>query len=209
MAKKTGSKAELNWLNGKASIMSPIGVARFPYINKPSTKFDPCFKTDLVVDIDSKEFKAFIASLKKMCVAEKVDPTMVDGLVKEAEEKDGSTVHFLAFKTTANVGDDGKYRTPGIFNSKGETINQTVWGGDLIRVRFKLAKWKNSLGSGLKFYLGDVQLLKKNAQANAGSPMDAVEGYEAIESVVDTGNAAGVNPATLPDNNDGEDDEVI
>ena len=207
MAKKTGNKADISWLNGKASIMSPIGIARFPYINKPSTKFDPCFKTDLVVDVDSKDFKAFIASLKKMCVAEKIDPSMVDNLVKESEEKDGSTIHYLAFKTNANVGDDGKYRTPGIFNSKGEAINQTVWGGDLIRVRFKLAKWKNSLGSGLKFYLGDVQLLKKNAQANASAPMDAVEGYEPVESVVDTGNAAGVDPGNLPDNTD--DDEVI
>jgi len=207
MAKKTTKKADITWLNNKKSMVTPIGIARYPYINKPSTKFDPVFKTDLVVDKSNKDFKAFILQLKKLATDAKLNPDMVDDLVKEQENDDGSVTYFIPFKTTAKPDDSGKYRSPAIFNSKNERITQTVWGGDEIRVGFKLAHWKNSLGQGLKCYLGSVQLLKKNADGpGANAPFEADDNYDPVTSVVDSGNAEGINPDTLPDNNSDEDD---
>lgn len=203
MAKKPNNKATIVWLNDRKTVVSPVGVARFPYINKPSTKFEPVFKTDLIVNPNDKDFKAWMDSIRAMVVKAGLKPSMVDDMIKEGEDKDKNPIHYLSFKTNAKPDDTGKYRPPTIFNSANAVVNQTVWGGDLIRVGFRIGFWKNHLGSGLKFYLGSVQLLKKNSSGGStDAPFESDDEYTPVDSIADSG----VNPDTLPDNTDEPDD---
>ena len=215
MAKKSASNAPTTtFLNDKKTMVTPVGTALWAAIDKPDEKFGAKFKTSLIVDTASKEFKAFITQIKAIVKGAKLDPALVDSLIKDGEDKEGNPQSYLSFSTKAFINEEtGQYRTPTVYNSKNEVIKARVWGGDQIRVGFKLGHWKSPLGQGIKMYLDSVQLLKKGEGGGGGSAFDSDDSYDPVSSPVDTvgGVSSSVSASSLPDNDEdaGDDGDVI
>lgn len=192
----------------KGLITSPVGVAKYAYISKPSDKYGACFKVNLVVDPESKAVLKFMSDLKVLVKNAGFKPDLVDDMLKTEEDDNGNVSHFFVFKTNAFIDENtGKYRPIPVYNSANERIQASIWSGDEIRVGFQFAHWKTHLGSGVKGYLSSVQLLKKNADGrNAESPFEADDDYEPVAGAkaADGEGSSSVNADALPDNEDGD-----
>lgn len=217
MAKKAASNAPTTtYLNDKKTMVTPLGTALWAAIDKPDEKYGAKFKTSLILDKSSKEFKTFINQVKAIVKGAKLDPNLVDSLIKDGEDKEGNPQTYLSFTSKAFINEDtGQYRPPTVYNSKNEVIKARVWGGDEIRVGFKLAHWKTPMGQGIKMYLDSVQLLKKGAGGSSmESAFESDDSYDPVSSPVDTvgGVSSSVSASSLPDNDEdteGDDGDVI
>jgi hypothetical protein len=183
-------------------ITTPIGVAKYPRLNKPETEINgtPCeprFKITLVLDEKDKgvpELKAHLEKLhaEAVAVAEKKrkadpkrakKPLKVNDVIKPHLDDEGNEVEGkfeITAKTNAET-KDGTPKTVRMFDAKGKPVKAKVGEGSRVKVSVSPDGYDSNLGAGLSLYLNAVQIIElcEFGGGNAGSyGFGEEEGYE-------------------------------
>jgi hypothetical protein len=170
MANKPKEKMEL--------LVTPIGIAVYPYLTKPDTQFDADgeFKVGLV--LSAKEAKAVMATIDKAMAgtlekAKNENPTKAKKIkaanppyteVTDEEGQETGEIKFN-FKMKAKITTkDGTVinQRPGIFDAAGNAImNASIGGGTKMKVSAELVPYFTDLvGAGITLRLKAVQVIE-------------------------------------------------
>lgn len=166
--------------------ITPRGVAIWPRVNKPDTKFNAggVYSTRLAFDGDSEELAAFIEKYtlvldefenvtKENLLADKKTAKKATSLTRveigkpeigDDGEETGRTL--INFKLNATFTDKktGKVSTyvPKIFDSKNKASKAEIWGGSVLKVGGTVNPYYSPKDNeiGISFRMSGVQILK-------------------------------------------------
>jgi hypothetical protein len=176
---------------------TPAGIAQYPYLTKPDTKFNPdgeykisleipgAAAQDIVTFLD-EQFAASVAKAKKENAGKKIKEGDVPYSVDEDSGK--VTVRFkLKAKVTPKQGDPFEQR-PAIFDAKGKPLMEAkIGGGSKVKVAYELVPYYTAIaGAGVSLRLKAVQVIDL-VEFSGGASADAYgfgeeEGYEAEDT---------------------------
>jgi len=177
---------------------TPAGIAQYPYLTKPDTKFNPdgeykisleipgAAAQDIVTFLD-EQFAASVAKAKKENAGKKIKEGDVPYSVDEDSGK--VTVRFkLKAKVTPKMGDPFEQR-PAIFDAKGKPMgaDAKIGGGSKVKVAYELVPYYTAIaGAGVSLRLKAVQVIDL-VEFSGGASADAYgfgeeEGYEAEDT---------------------------
>lgn len=195
--------------------ISPIGLGRYTWINKPDTKFnaDGLYKTDLI--LDGEEAAKFKALIDAQCEAALVSETedMTPGERKKwavylpyevEEDDDGNPTGRIIFQFRQNAvihlkdGTTKEIRIA-IFDAADKAVDVPVFGGSKLRVLYrarpiKIASLKKA-GVRLDFLKVQVIALAERSQE---SGFGAVEGGYVAEEEEETTGGFGAQDSAPP-----------
>jgi hypothetical protein len=177
---------------------TPTGVAQYPYLNKPDTKFNPEgeFKVNLELDADAaadictfldEQLATAVAKAKKENPGKKIKEGTAG---YELNEETGKVT--LKFKLKAKVntksGDSFDQKVV-LFDAKGKPITSppNVGGGSKIKVSYEVVPYYTAIaGAGVSLRVKAVQILEL-VEYSGGASADAYgfgeeDGYEAKAS---------------------------
>ncbi|MEW6121267.1 MAG: hypothetical protein AB1698_01540 [Pseudomonadota bacterium] len=175
---------------------SAPGIARYPWVNKPDTKFAApgsagVFKTDLILEgeaavkertrVDAEAQAAFDAETEGMTPGEKKKWELyVPYTVEEDDEGNPTGRIIFHFKQSASITVEGvaKPIRIAIFNAADEPKEIPVFGGDTIRVMHKprAIKLPSAKKAGVRLDFLKVQVLKKAERDSQPGGFGSVEG---------------------------------
>lgn len=176
-------------------ITSPLGVAVYPKLVKPDTKFDAngVYSVDLDLDPNDKEVKAFVATIKKaadVAYAETCEAKggkklkRADLSIKETE--DGMLRFKFKLKAKGGTEDKAWDQKPALFDAKGNPIANppSIGSGSKIRVAFELVPYFTAMvGAGITFRMRAVQICELREYTPDGGfdafGFKATDGYSA------------------------------
>jgi hypothetical protein len=193
------------------TIVTPSGIAKYPRLNSPDTKFNAAgdYKITVVLDKADKGVVEFLKRLEtehKAAYQQAVATAKKGKKVKAAESpikphvnEDGDEVkgkvEISAKMRASGERDDGTSweQRPAIFDASRKTITAKVGGGSKVKVAVELNPYNSpSLGAGLSLRLKAVQVLELvefNGERSASSyGFSEEEGFsgEAAETTADT-----------------------
>lgn len=181
---------------------TPIGIAVFPRLTTPDTKFeaDGVYSLklklteeaaapliELIDNMIEEEFKAALAEAKP---AQKARMKKADPSYSREYDTEGNPTGYILFnfkmKASGISKKTGKQwtRKPVIFDSKGRPITDpafNIWGGSRVRVGYELKPFTSNVGSGVSHRLEAVQIIELhdgNSKDAAAYGFDAVDGYD-------------------------------
>lgn len=176
--------------------VTPIGVAQYPHLTKPDTKFNPDgeYKVSLELDANAaqdivtfldEQFAESVATAKKENAGKKIKEGDVPYSVDEDSGK--VTIRFkLKAKVTPKKGDAFEQRVA-IFDAKGKPITGEIkiGGGTKMKVSYELIPYYTAIaGAGVSLRVRAVQiieLVEYGSGAQAGSfGFGEEDGYEAV-----------------------------
>lgn len=182
----------------KPRYTTPAGIAQYPWLNKPDTKFNPDgeYKTNLEVPAEEaqklvtfldEQFAQAVAQAKKENPGKKIKEGTPG---YEVNEETGKVT--FKFKTKAKVttksGDTFDQKVA-LFDAKGKPITNApnIGGGSKVKVSFEINSYYTAIaGAGLSLRVKAVQILdlvEFGGGANAESyGFGAEDGYEAKDS---------------------------
>ena len=155
------------------SMVTPTGVAVWPKINKPETKFNSDGVYETKLRFDAKVGGAFLAALNEIhdewieeCQADKGKSVKRKELATEVEE-DGVKTGELEFKfkldAIAGKPPDTWEQRPVIYDSQGtpiEGMTQTIGSGSKLKISFEIVPYMNAMvGAGLSLRMRGVQVI--------------------------------------------------
>ncbi len=194
-----------------AIIKSPKGIARYPYLNTPDTKFNPegAYKVTLVLD-NNDETSSFIALItaaheQSIAKAKQENPgkkIKLANLPINDEVEPGKT--HVSFKLNASVTPrNGAPFTQKVVlvDSAGKPMDKSIFGGSVIKVAFETAAFYTAtVGAGLTLRLKAVQVIELSEK---GAGVDF--GFSNEGGYVDDGVAEKIAPfadseSAVPDN---------
>lgn len=168
----------------KKLLTSPRGIASYPHLNKPDTKFDAdgVYTIKVVVSKKDEKAKALIklidtemAAVLKLAKDEAKGPKAVKK-VKPCEDKPYSFETDEDDKPTGNVVFTFKMKASGKNRKTGETFNQKpavfdasakplinakIGGGSEVKVSFEIVPfYQVKIGAGVSLRMSAVQVLK-------------------------------------------------
>jgi len=178
--------------------VTPAGIAQYPYLTKPDTKFNPdgeykisleipaADAQDIVTFLD-EQYEAAVAKAKKENPGKKIKTGDVPYSVDDESGK--VTVRFkLKAKVAPKNGEPFEQR-PALFDAKGKPINQEakIGGGSKVKVAYELVPYYTAIaGAGVSLRLKAVQvinLVEFGGGAGAGAfGFGEEDGYEAEEN---------------------------
>jgi hypothetical protein len=161
---------------------SPKGIAKYPWLNTPSTAFNKNeYKTGLLLkagEETTEKFLEFLNGLVNESYAEAVENLKKEGKAaaakqvqkrypykEELDKETGEETGFIELNfTTQAVSKEGKPRKVRLFDAKGESINPDdvkIAGGSVIKVNFTPSNYymAASREAGVKLYLNAVQVI--------------------------------------------------
>ena len=174
--------------------VSPKGIASYPYLTNPDTKFNPDgeYKVSLIVagddaskaiDFLTEKHNASVAQAKKENAGKRV---------KEGElpfiENDDGTVTFkfkMKAKVTPKKGDPFEQK-PALFDAKGKPLTgePKIGGGSTIKVSYEVVPYYTAIaGAGVSLRLKAVQIIELKEYSGGGNAesygFGEEEGFEA------------------------------
>lgn len=171
-------------------LKSPFGVAVFPRLNRPDTKFDSngVFGVKLRVDPNEPDVQKYIEKLEAIRDAhfDELDPkkrkrfSKVDVYEEELDDDGEETGMILLKFKLRHRGEtrDGKKftRTPKLYDSNNEETDAEVWGGSVLRVFGPVRPYDmdSTKTVGVSLQCAHVQI--KELVEGGGSPFDEIEG---------------------------------
>jgi hypothetical protein len=176
---------------------TPKGTAKYPWLNKPDTKFNPDgdYKVTLVVPVEEADtIMQFLdeqmalseAKAKKDNPGKKVK--VADAPYKVDEDNGAVEVNFkLKAKVTMQSGDSFEQK-PALFDAKGKPMtNVNVGGGSKVKVSYECVPFYTALiGAGISLRLRAVQvidLVEFSGGADAGAyGFGEEDGFEAEDN---------------------------
>jgi hypothetical protein len=179
----------------KPRYTTPAGIAQYPWLNKPDTKFNPDgeYKVNLEVDTESaqklvtfldEQFAQSVAQAKKENPGKKIKEGSPG---YEVNEETGKVT--FKFKTKAKVttksGDTFEQKVA-LFDSKGKplTTAPNIGGGSKVKVSFEVMPYFTAMvGAGLSLRVKAVQVIDL-VEFSGGASAEAYgfgeeDGYEA------------------------------
>ena len=176
--------------------VSPKGLASYPYLTKPDTKFNPDgeYKVSLIVaGDDASKAIAFLTEKHNASVAQ-AKKENAGKRVKEGElpfiENDDGTVTFkfkMKAKVTPKKGDPFEQK-PALFDAKGKPLTgePKVGGGSTIKVSYEVVPYYTAIaGAGVSLRLKAVQIIELKEYSGGGNAesygFGEEEGFEADE----------------------------
>jgi hypothetical protein len=177
---------------------TPAGIAQYPYLTKPDTKFNPDGEYKISVEIPGaaaqdivtfldEQFEASVAKAKKDNPGKKIKQGDVPYSVNDDTGK--VTVRFkLKAKVTPKQGDPFEQR-PALFDAKGKPIgaDAKIGGGSKVKVAYELVPYYTAIaGAGISLRLKAVQVIDL-VEFSGGASSEAYgfgeeEGYEAEDT---------------------------
>lgn len=177
---------------------TPAGIAQYPYLTKPDTKFNPDGEYKISVEIPGaaaqdivtfldEQFAASVAKAKKENPGKKIKEGDVPYSISEDTGK--VTVRFkLKAKVTPKQGDPFEQR-PALFDAKGKPIgtDAKIGGGSKVKVAYELVPYYTAIaGAGISLRLKAVQVIDL-VEFSGGASSEAYgfgeeEGYEAEDT---------------------------
>ena len=159
------------------TITTPVGIARYPSLNRPDTKFDDVgvFKVNLEMSTeDAEPFLKQIEALFSEFVADKKRELKKDKLKLHAapwEENDGLTQLKLKVKAMGKSKEGETFsRQPKLFGADGQPLEANIGGGSKIKVAVVPYCWYTaSLGAGITLQPKAVQVLDLVTWGDGGS----------------------------------------
>lgn len=208
---------------------SPAGIAQYPRLTKPDTKFkaDGEYKITLVLPgaeaqpltelIDKGMAESLVQARRDNPTKAKTIKAATDKPYKAVTDDEGNEtgdVKFnfkMAAKITSKKTGESWTQKPDLFDAKGKVlINPKIGGGSTVKVAFELYPFYTALiGAGVSLRLRAVQVLDLVEYGNrdaAGYGFGEEEGYEAGEQTAET--PAPAESTTDADVKADEDDEV-
>lgn len=186
---------------------TPAGIAKYPKLNTPDTKYKPLgeYSTKLVltaeeaqplIDQYEQELQRFFDEEKERLLSsgDPKDKAKAKGLKMAADkpfkpelddeaEETGNVV--FNFKMPARVAREGKpdlVLTPDVFDAKGKKLVKVpeIWGGSKLIVAYQLRPFNTAIGVGLSLRLQGFQILDLKQGGERSYGFKAHEGgYEA------------------------------
>lgn len=195
------------------------GIARYPWLNKPDTKFNDrgVFKTDLelepevagpILEILEKMQAAEFARAKKERKGKKVKEADLPIQPKLDEEGEETGTFILKTSTYASgkskkTGEHWNRKLP-LFDGAGKPTHVRIGSGSEIIISVSVAAWTNAKGEvGVKFYLEAVQVIR--VVAGSGASADKF-GFGAVEGAY-TSDEATDDDVGSEEDDEGEEDE--
>ena len=170
------------------TITTPAGVARFPSLNRPDTKFSEVGVYKVNLELSAEDAEPFIKQVEAIFsefLAVKKAELKKDKLKLHPapwEENDGMVQ--LKMKVPAVFkGRDGEpvSRQPKLFNAAGEVITDNIGGGSKIKVAVVPYTWYTaSLGAGITLQPKAVQVLDLVTWGDGGSATSY--GFDVVEA---------------------------
>lgn len=177
---------------------TPAGIAQYPYLTKPDTKFNPDGEYKISVEIPGaaaqdivtfldEQFAASVAKAKKENPGKKIKEGDVPYSVNDDTGK--VTVRFkLKAKVTPKMGDPFEQR-PALFDAKGKPIgaDAKIGGGSKVKVAYEMVPYYTAIaGAGVSLRLKAVQVIDL-VEFSGGASSEAYgfgeeEGYEAEDT---------------------------
>jgi len=173
------------------TMMSPKGIAVYPRLNQPDTKFDElgAYKADIAVP--SEEAKPLIAKLQAIHKAHTgkaapaaSNPMFMQEVDKETGEATGRVIFKFRVKNRMTKRGDLWDRQPKVFDAKGSLLTTVpnIGGGSTLKVFFEIYEWKTSDGKpGVSLQPIKVQLidLQEFSGGDDQNPFEEEEGFTA------------------------------
>lgn len=156
-----------------------VGIAKWPHLNKPDTKFDKdgAYKLSLVLDKDSvkgifdrvKEvLKSFIADGGSM--SKKMSPLPIRDDKDDAGNPTGN--YEVKFKLRAIGGRQGDTweQRPALFDAGGRPMSELIGGGSKVKVGCEIVPYSTAAtGTGITLRLKAVQVIELVAVSSGDS----------------------------------------
>ena len=139
------------------TLTTPAGIARYPHLNRPDTKFDDVGVFKVNLELTAEEAEPFIKQAEELFsafVAEKKAELKKDKLKLHAapwEDNDGLVQLKLKVKAVGKDKAGEAYsRAPKLFNASGDIITDNIGGGSKIQVAVVPYCWyTGTLGAGI------------------------------------------------------------
>lgn len=150
------------------SIVSPKGLASYPFLNKPSTKFKPEGEYSVKLILNSEDGAKFVDQVKavlrdaykEQCALIKKDKLkMADFPWKEVE--DGKIeVKFSQTASFKSKAGEVYERKIALFDTKGNPVSETIGSSSVLRCAADIYPWYTPvLGMGVSLRLKAVQVV--------------------------------------------------
>lgn len=213
-------------------LITPKGVAVYPRLATPDTKFNPEGvyslrlrmseedAAEMMADLDARAQASFDKAVAanggktfKLVKGKKVELEKNDPYIRVLDE-DGETetgeIEF-SFSMKATYKDkDGKVhkRKPGLADGKGKELKKApnIYGGSIVKVNYTPSEYQINTAAGVKLYLNAVQILTLvsggGGNMGFGAEDDADYTYEEDDNSSDFG-----GDDNDSDSNDNQDDD--
>lgn len=188
-------------------ITTPSGIAVYPKIEKPDTKFDANGIYSIDLDLDSKDAVELATKLTQIADAAYAAECKAKGKksLKRSdmpwkETEDGKVRFKFKLKAKGGSGEKQWDQKPAIFDAKGNPIKDVnVGSGSTVKVAFEAVPYFTAMvGHGISLRLRAVQILELR-QYIAGDNFDAF-GFKATDGFVKEQEPV----ATFDDNSDND-----
>ena len=186
--------------NKYTKIVTPIGIAQYPWLSSPDTKFSEVgdYKTNLILSKkDAQDVISMIDTAREESVkigAEKsngkkvkqADPPYYDEVDDDGKPTGNVILKFKCkAKVTTKSGESFENK-PTLFDAKGKPmLNVNVWGGSELKVSAELIPYFTSMvGAGVSMRLRAAQIIKliEGGSNSSGDGFKEEEGYEHSET---------------------------
>lgn len=178
-------------------ITSPAGIAVYPKLEKPDTKFDANGVYSVDLDLDKASAEELIVKLTKVADADYANECKAKGKksLKRAdmpwkETEDGKIRFKFKLKAKGGSGEKQWDQKPALFDAKGNPVaNINVGSGSTVKVAFDAAPYFTAMvGHGISLRLRAVQVIELREYI-AGDNFDAF-GFKATDGFVKEQEAA-------------------
>lgn len=178
-------------------ITSPAGIAVYPKLEKPDTKFDANGVYSVDLDLDKAAAEELIVKLTKVADADYANECKAKGKksLKRAdmpwkETEDGKIRFKFKLKAKGGSGEKQWDQKPALFDAKGNPVaNINVGSGSTVKVAFDAAPYFTAMvGHGISLRLRAVQVIELREYI-AGDNFDAF-GFKATDGFVKEQEAA-------------------
>ena len=193
-------------------LSTPAGVAVYPRLKTPDTKFDDLgiYKADVAVPLADAEplMEQLAAAFKKHTgkAPKKAENTMWLMEVDEAGEETGNVIFKLRIKNriskkTGEIWD----RRPKLFDASLKPIDVNPWGGSKMVVSFDVYEWDAGGKVGVSLQPVGVQILE--LKTGTGGADASAMGFQKQEGYSGTSEAKAAGLSDDEDDGDVNDDE--
>lgn len=186
--------------------VTPKGVAQYPKLNQPDTKFNPDGDYNTKIIINGKDAAETISLLDKL-YAEAQEKAKKENPGKKIKpgpdpysvnEETGEVT--IAFKLKAKVTrkDGTSYdQKVALFDAKGKPLNENIGGGSVIKVSFEAFQYYTAMaGAGISLRCRAVQVIELHSYSSGGAGafgFGEEDGYEAATPAVNNDSEAITN----------------